>query len=145
MRSRIDCAIVLPVRIRIVKKTAIRMRVTTAPMSPICLAKPTANSFSGAVFVSSGEFAKRRSISDEMALACSDSAMRSTYQPVLPRPSCRASSKCATLMSTTSVLPRMAGSSASMTPTRSNSQLRLPSVLAWISEAIGSFWPIRQP
>ena len=39
-----------------VKKTAIRMRVTSAPMSPICLAKPMANSFSGWVLVSSGEF-----------------------------------------------------------------------------------------
>ena len=42
-----------------VKNTAIRMRVTIAPISPICLAKPSANSFSGAVFVSSGEFAKQ--------------------------------------------------------------------------------------
>ena len=68
-RSRIECATVLPVRIRIVKNTAIRIRVTSAPMSPICLAKPRANSFSGAVFVSSGEFMNVRSMSAETALA----------------------------------------------------------------------------
>jgi hypothetical protein len=44
-----------------------------------------------------------------------------------------------------SVLPRTAGSSASRMPTRSNSQFRLPSVLGWISELIGSFWPTFQP
>ena len=48
-------------------------------------------------------------------------------------------------MSTTSVLPRTAGSSASMMPTRSNSQFRSPSARAWISELMGSFWPTRQP
>jgi hypothetical protein len=61
---------VLPVRMRMVKKTAMRMRVTRAPMSPICLAKPIANSFSGCVFVSSGELAKSRSTSAATAHAC---------------------------------------------------------------------------
>jgi len=56
IRSRMDCAMTLPVRIRSVKNTATRMRVTSAPMSPICFAKPSANSFSGCVLVSSGEF-----------------------------------------------------------------------------------------
>ena len=32
-----------------------------------------------------------------------------------------------------------------MMPTRSNSQFMVPSVLAWISELIGSFWPIFHP
>ena len=32
-----------------------------------------------------------------------------------------------------------------MMPTRSNSQFMLPSVLGWISELIGSFWPTRHP
>ena len=68
MRSRIDWAMVLPVRIRMVKNTATRMRVTSAPMSPICLAKPMANSFSGWVLVSSGEFMKSVSIAAEIAL-----------------------------------------------------------------------------
>ncbi len=68
IRSRIDWAMALPVRIRIVKNTATRMRVTRAPMSPICLAKPTANSFSGWVRVSSGELAKSRSISTSTTL-----------------------------------------------------------------------------
>ena len=71
--------------------------------------------------------------------------MRMMYQPVLPFPSWRASSKWATLMRTTSVFARTAGSSASNTPTRSNSQFRLPSLFAWISEAMGSFWPTFQP
>ena len=145
MRSRIDCAMVLPVRIRMVKNTAARMRVTSAPMSPTCLAKPMANSFSGWVFVSSGEFWNSRSIAAEVARACVGSAMRTMYQPVLPLPDCRASSKYATLISTMSVLPRTAGSSASSIPTRSNSQLRLPSAFGWISELIGSFWPTFQP
>jgi hypothetical protein len=48
-------------------------------------------------------------------------------------------------MSTASVLARTAGSSASSVPTRSNSQAREPSVLAWISELIGSFCPTFQP
>jgi hypothetical protein len=69
------------------------MRVTSAPMSPICLAKPMANSFSGWLFVSSGEFVKSRSMSAEIPRACSASAMRTMYQPVVPRPNCRASSK----------------------------------------------------
>ncbi len=43
------------------------------------------------------------------------------------------------------MLPRTAGSSASMMPTRSNSQVMLPSVLGWISELIGSFCPTFQP
>ena len=127
------------------KNTAIKMRVTSAPTSPICLAKPMANSFSGAVLVSSGEFMKRVSIALETARACSESTTRTTYQPVLPFPNCRATSKWATLMRTTSVLPRTAGSSASMRPTRSNSQFRLPSAFVWISELIGSFWPTFQP
>ena len=93
MRSRIDCAMVLPVRSRSVKNTAARIRATSAPTSPICLAKPMANSFSGCVFVSSGEFAKRRSISAAMARAPAGSATRSIYQPVLPLPVRRASSK----------------------------------------------------
>ena len=93
MRSRMDWAMVLPVRIRMVKKTAIRMRVTSAPMSPICLAKPIANSFSGWVLVSSGEFMKRVSIEVEMERAWIESSMRTMYQPVLPRPDWRASSK----------------------------------------------------
>ena len=93
MRSRIDWASVLPVRIRMVKKTAIRIRVTSAPMSPICLAKPMANSFSGWVLVSSGEFTNSVSMAVEISLAWLESAMRSMYQPVLPRPNWRASSK----------------------------------------------------
>ena len=93
MRSRTDCAMVLPVMIRMVKKTAARMRVTRAPRSPICLAKPTANSFSGWVLVSSGEFWKRPSIAAEMARARVESSIRTMYQPVLPRPRRRASSK----------------------------------------------------
>ena len=145
MRSRTDWAMVLPVMIRMVKKTAARMRVTSAPRSPICLAKPTANSFSGWVLVSSGEFRKRRSMSAAMARARVESSMRTMYQPVRPRPRRRASSKCATLMRTTSVLARTAGSSASIVPTRSNSQLRLPSARGWISELIGSFCPTFQP
>ncbi len=93
MRSRMDWAIVLPVRMRIVKNTAIRMRVTSAPMSPICLAKPIANSFSGWVLVSSGELVKRPSIVAEMERAWVESATRTMYHPVLPRPIWRASSK----------------------------------------------------
>ena len=145
IRSRTDCAMVLPVMMRMVKKTAARMRVTSAPRSPICFAKPTANSFSGWVLVSSGEFRKRRSISVEMARAWVESAMRTMYQPVLPLPRARASSKWATLIRTTSVLASAAGSSASRMPTRSNSQFRPPSLFAWISELIGSFCPSFQP
>ena len=88
-----DWAMVLPVRIRMVKKTASRIRVTSAPMSPICLANPIANSFSGCVLVSSGEFMKSVSIEAEIPRAWVESAMRSMYQPVLPRPVWRASSK----------------------------------------------------
>ena len=43
------------------------------------------------------------------------------------------------------MLARVAGSSASRMPTRSNSQSRLPSVREWISELSGSFWPTFQP
>ena len=62
-------------------------------MSPICLANPIANSFSGWVLVSSGEFMKSASIEAEMPRAWVESAMRTMYQPVLPFPIWRASSK----------------------------------------------------
>ena len=94
MRSRSDWAMVLPVKSRRVKNTAARMRMTSAPISPICLAKAIANAFSGWVLVSSGEFRNSASIAAEMALACVASVMRSMYQPVRPLLDWRASSKC---------------------------------------------------
>ena len=129
-----------------VKNTAIRMRVTSAPMSPICLAKPTANSFSGWVLVSSGEFAKRSSIAAEMALAWLESAMRSMYQPVLPRV------VLARLVEVGDVDEDHVGVAAhgrvlgvdARPPGRTPSSGRRRS-WAWISELIGSVCPIFQP
>ena len=63
MRSRTDCAMVLPVTSRMVKNTAPRMACTMKPMSPICLMKFWLNAFSDPVLVSFCELAKRRSTS----------------------------------------------------------------------------------
>ena len=56
-RSRTDWAMVLPATSRMVKKTAVRMETTMAPMFPTCSAKPLTKAFSVSVFVSAGELA----------------------------------------------------------------------------------------
>src|SRR5204862_352473 len=63
-------AIVLPATRRMVKKTAVRIAVTIAPMLPICSANPLMNAFSVSVFVSYGEFANFSSIRFTMSSAC---------------------------------------------------------------------------
>src|SRR6185436_1585231 len=62
IRSRTACAIVLPATRRMVKKTAVRIAVTIAPMLPICSANPLMNAFSVSVLVSNGELANFSSI-----------------------------------------------------------------------------------
>ena len=52
VRSRTDCAIVLPATSRIVKKTAVITARRIAPMLPIWLAKPWMKAFSVDVSVS---------------------------------------------------------------------------------------------
>jgi hypothetical protein len=93
MRSRTDCIIVLPVRKSSVKKTAPRMERTMNWMSPCCLRKDCWNSFSVWVFVSSGEFSKSASMARATCGAWFGSFRRTTYQPTLPLPKLRASSK----------------------------------------------------
>ena len=130
-----------------VKNTAARMRVTSAPMSPICLAKPTANSFSGWVLVSSGEFAKRRVDRgrDGAGLAWSRRCARCTS------PSCRVPI-VARLVEVGDVDQHHVGVAAHrrVLGVDDADQVELPVQarrrrLAWISELIGSFWPTFQP
>ena len=93
MRSRTDCAMVLPATSRMVKNTAPRMAVTMSPRLPIWLAKPAAKAPSGSLLVSASEFRKRSSIAAAASAALSGSFTRTMYQPTLPRPKLRASSK----------------------------------------------------
>ncbi len=64
-----------------------------APMSPIWAAKLCASAFSVTVLVSAGEFSKMASMRRPTSAACDGSAMRTTYQPTIPLPYWRASSK----------------------------------------------------
>ena len=91
VRSRIDCAIVLAVITRIVKKTAARTAVTMAPTLPTWSAKPCRNACSVEVRVSAGELAKRVSIAAATSGARDGSAMRMTYWPTNRTPSALAS------------------------------------------------------
>ena len=62
VRSRIDCAIVLPATKQDDEHDDGGDRDHDRPMSPICLAKSATNAFSVAVLVSAGEFANIASI-----------------------------------------------------------------------------------
>jgi hypothetical protein len=84
VRSRIDCAIVLPAMSRITKKTTAAIADRMAPVSPIWCAKDCASAFSVVVFVSSGEFANWRSMACATASAWSGWSTSSTYQPTVP-------------------------------------------------------------
>ena len=64
-----------------------------APMSPICLAKPSTKPFSVVVFVSADELANISSNVRLSATACDGSAILTTYQPTRPSPSARFSSR----------------------------------------------------
>ena len=57
VRSRTDCAMVLAATSSIVNRTATRIAIMIAPMSPICLAKPSTKPFSVVVLVSADELA----------------------------------------------------------------------------------------
>ena len=92
-RSRTDCAIVFPATSRMVKNTAPRIEVTMSPMLPIWLAKPAANAPSGSLLVSASELRNRASMASAVSAARSGSAIRTMYQPTVPRPKLRASSK----------------------------------------------------
>ena len=91
MRSRTAWAMVLPVTIRMVKKTAPRIAMTIAPMSPIWLAKAWTKARSVEVLVSAGELANSASIASATSAARAGSATRMTYQPTRPSPRARAS------------------------------------------------------
>ena len=60
VRSRIDCAMVLPATNRMKPITTAVIAIMIAPMSPTCFAKSAANAFSVAVFVSALEFSNMR-------------------------------------------------------------------------------------
>jgi len=93
MRSRMDCAMVLPVSSSRVKNTAPMMAVTIRPMSPICLAKERWKSRSPWVLVSSAELANSRSMAWATCSARSGSLTFTMYQPTVPWPNRRPSSK----------------------------------------------------
>ena len=69
IRSRKDCAMVLPATNNMVKNTAPNISVVIKPISPNCLAKDLAKSFSLLVLVSAGELAKSASTA---AATCAD-------------------------------------------------------------------------
>ena len=84
VRSRTDCAMVLPATSNRVKKTAETMKVMICPMLPVCLAKPSANAFSVAVLVSAAELANRASTWSATCCARLGSATLKMYQPTSP-------------------------------------------------------------
>ena len=64
-----------------------------APMSPICLAKPSTKPFSVVVLVSAAELANISSNLAPIAWAWPGSAILTTYQPTRPSPCRRFSSR----------------------------------------------------
>ena len=93
VRSRTDMARVLPVTRRSVKKTTPPMTMMRSWMFPICLTKPAAKARSVSVLVSQEELAKRSSISLATAAASSGLSTCTTYQPTIPLPQLRRSSR----------------------------------------------------
>ena len=93
MRSRTDCAIVLPVTSNRVKKTAARISCTISAMSPSCSMKERANASSVLVLVSLGELANSASTAFATSTGFAPSFSMIVYQPTRPCPPARASSK----------------------------------------------------
>ncbi len=81
VRSRTDCAIVLATTSRIVKRTATRMAIMIAPMSPICFAKLSMKPFSVVVLVSADEFANMSSNVCAISTDRDGSSILTMYQP----------------------------------------------------------------
>ena len=92
-RSRTDCIIVFPVRNSRVKNTAPRIAVTMKLMSPNCLMNDWENSFSLCVLVSADELANSASTARATSAARPGSLTLIRYQPTVPLPKARASSK----------------------------------------------------
>ena len=84
---------VLPVKSRMVKKTAARMPVIISPMSPICCMNCRACSASVMVRVGLSELVNSASMALATSAARSVSAMRTVNQPTVPSPKPLASSK----------------------------------------------------
>ena len=93
IRSRTDCAMVWPVTSRIMNTTALRIRVTIRPMLPNCCAYSCAKAASVLVLVSAGEFSNSASMEAIRLSSGSAPSPLDTYQPTVPLPKARASSK----------------------------------------------------
>ena len=93
VRSRTDCAIVLAATSPNINSTTVAIAIMIAPMSPICLAKPSTNPFSVVVFVSAEELANISSNVRLISTARDASAILTTYQPTVPSPIVRFSSR----------------------------------------------------